>query len=496
MLLPLKHTSKAVLLAAVSLALPIKNMAQSNQKKPNLLIIHTDEQSFRSLSCYENSWKEARTPHIDKLADNGVRFENFYANHPVCTPSRSALLTGRYAQEVQSYFNDIPLADEAITLGHIFKQNGYITGYVGKWHLDGHDKPGFGPRRNFGFEDNRYMFNRGHWKQITEANGQPQVKTYKDIGDEESYTTDFLANKTIEFIKQHKGQKWCHMLSIPDPHGPDVDRQPYNSMYNEADVSVPESFSLLETDKPRWASRQKGKNDPEARLRHTKARYLGMVKHIDDCVGEIMQALKKSGQLENTVVVFTSDHGDMMGEFGRYNKGIPLDASAKVAHIIHYPSKINKGMVINEVVSNVDFIPTLIDLMGIDYADEALCGESVVPLLSESRSDVQWGNTAFISVGKLVAVVTPHYKLVYSEVDVPWLYDREKDPDEVKNYFNDAAYGPVIKELTVKLKNYLVSTHDPNWTGGLGELYRRRTGKVKNNVEFSSLKEYVERYAR
>lgn len=496
MLLPLKHKNKVVLLVAVSLALPIKSIAQTDQKKPNLLIIHTDEQSFRSLSCYDNSWPEAKTPNIDKLAENGVRFENFYANHPVCTPSRSALLTGRYAHEVQSYFNDIPMSEEAVTFGHIFKKQGYITGYVGKLHLDGQAKPGFEPQRNFGFDDNRYMFNRGHWKQITEENGQPQVKTYKEIGDEQSYTTDFLARKTIGFIRQHKGKKWCHMLSIPDPHGPDVDRQPYNDMYTGEDISVPESFDLAEADKPKWSSQQKGKSDPEARLRHTKARYLGMVKHIDDCVGEIMHALQESGQLENTIVVFTSDHGDMMGEFGRYNKGIPLDASAKVAHIIHYPSKIKKGTVINEVVSNVDFIPTMIDLMGIDYTDEALRGESVVPLLSTSDSDRQWGNTAFISVGKLVAVVTPQYKLVYSEVDEPWLYDREKDPGEVINYFKEAAYRNIIKELSVKLKKYLVSTNDPNWTGGLGELHRIRTGKVKSNSEFTSLKGYVERYGQ
>jgi arylsulfatase A-like enzyme len=469
--------------------------SQVAEQAPNVLIIHTDEQSFRSLSCYDSSWPEAETPNIDRLAEEGVRLENFFANHPVCTPSRAALLTGQYAHEVQSYLNDIPMADDAVTFAEVLQNDGYQTAYIGKWHLDGEAKPGFEPARKFGFADNRFMFNRGHWKQITEVNGVPEVKTYEEIGDEQSYTTDFLGRKTIEFIKANVDKKWCCFLSIPDPHGPDVDRQPYNDMVNPSEVSIPSSFTLEEAEKPKWASEQKGKKNPEDRLRNTKARYLGMVKHIDDCVGQLVRMLKENNQLDNTIVVFTSDHGDMMGEFGRYNKGIPLDGSAKVAHIVRYPKQLPSNTVVREVVSNVDFFPTLLDLTQVENTGLNLRGESYLPLM-KGADDINWKDMAFISLSRNVSVVTSHYKLVYSQNDDPWLYDRKKDPGELVNCFADPDYANVIKELTLALKDYLEETQDPNWISKIGVLNELRGKKDQKDIEFTRLQEYIQIHSK
>ena len=295
----------SVLLAPVVLTGRTDRIINTISKRPNLLIIHTDEQTFRSISCYENSWKDLQTPNIDFLANNGVRCEKFYTNHPVSTPSRTALLTGRYAQKSDSYINDIPLKRDARTFGNILKQHNYTTGYSGKVHLAGGPYPGFTPKNNFGFEDNRYMFNNAHMKKILiDESGQPQSPG--GIGDEKTYTTDFLTDRTIEFIGKNKNKDWCYMVSFPDPHDPNMERSPYDTMYKPGNMKIPATFQLSDGTKVPWAPDLKRKNtgkiSDEQFLRNHKALYYGMVKHIDDCVGRIINYLKNNGLPDNTII--------------------------------------------------------------------------------------------------------------------------------------------------------------------------------------------------
>ena len=153
------------------------------QARPNLLIIHTDEHSFRTLGCYRRTLSDEQafvwgpdamvtTPHIDWLADNGALCTKFYASTPVCSPSRAAFVSGRYPQNTPVTTNNIPMDDHIITFAEILRRQGYATGYAGKWHIDGAGRPEWAPKRKFGFTDNRYMFNRGHWKQLEDT---PQV---------------------------------------------------------------------------------------------------------------------------------------------------------------------------------------------------------------------------------------------------------------------------------------------------------------------------------
>lgn len=141
--------------------------------------------------------------------------------------------------------------DDVISFAQILKKNGYMTGYAGKWHLDGNEKPQWEPKRKFGFEDNRYMFNRGHWKILELTPDGPQVRARKNGkpgygvtgADKKSFTTDFLADRTIEFIEKNKNKPFCYMVSIPDPHGPDTVRKPYDTMY--ADIEIIPSCSII-----------------------------------------------------------------------------------------------------------------------------------------------------------------------------------------------------------------------------------------------------------
>ncbi|MCK5000202.1 MAG: sulfatase-like hydrolase/transferase, partial [Anaerohalosphaera sp.] len=197
--------------------------AIKSTKKPNLLIIHTDEHNFRTLGCYRKTLSDKQayvwgkdavvdTENIDWIADNGALCTRFYATTPVCSPSRAAFVSGQYPHNTPVSNNDIPLKDNIVTFAEILGRNGYSTGYAGKWHLDGTGKPQWGPDRQFGFADNRYMFNRGHWKKLEDTKNGPRVGARNDKGrpsygvdgaDEKSFTTDFLADKTVDFIEKN-----------------------------------------------------------------------------------------------------------------------------------------------------------------------------------------------------------------------------------------------------------------------------------------------------
>ena len=274
--------------------------------RPNLLVIHTDQQSCWSLGCYGGALVE--TPNIDRLATEGARLDNFFTNSAVCTPSRGCLVTGRYPHAHGAFTNNIPLNRDEITFAQVLLDAGYDTGYAGKWHLDGTPRPGWlHPERSMGFADCQYMFNRGHWKKIADSgmgDVSPTVFDYKAIGDEQTYTTDWLTSKAIDFIRRPRQQPFCFMLSLPDPHAPHWIRPPYDAMYRAEDMTVPATFA--QTDLPAWAveARERGWfpiDDPgrEAKLRREKALYCGEVKCIDDNVGRILACLEDQGDWDH-----------------------------------------------------------------------------------------------------------------------------------------------------------------------------------------------------
>ena len=457
---------------------------QRPQKKPNLLVIHTDEHNFRTLGCYRETlpeesafvWGEnikVETPNIDYLADQGALCTSFYAATPVCSPSRASFVSGRYPQNTQVVTNDIPMDDTIVTFAELLARQGYRSGYAGKWHLDGTGKPQWEPERKFGFHDNRYMFNRGHWKQLEDSEEGPRVAS-RDTDDLPDYgiagansfnfTTDFLTQKTIDFINDNKEEPFCYMVSYPDPHGPNTVRAPYDTMYRHFNFQKPKTAYKDSTGLPPWARMAK-KTITSAQM----TQYFGMVKCIDDNVGRILNALKQTGRLENTIVVFTSDHGDLCGEHGKDNKGNPLEASAKIPFIVHYPGKIQKGLVVDQAMSTVDFLPTIMSLMKIPTAGLEQ-GRDASVLFLTGKAPAVWEDVVFIrGTGKRdnkpdinwLAAFTDRYKLIYSPTSQPWLFDHEKDPDELINYYNDPAYKDVISDLSRSIIEYGEKYNDP-----------------------------------
>lgn len=443
--------------------------------RPNLLVIQTDEHNFRTLGCYRDTlpadqafmWGEAvvKTPNIDWLASNGALCTSFYATTPVCSPFRGTFMSGRYPQNTPVVQNNIPLGDDIITFAEMLRRHGYATGYAGKWHLDGLGKPQWAPQRKFGWEDNRFMFNRGHWKQFEDTPSGPRVAarkngkpTYGIAGATEgNFSTDWLCRKAMEFIQEKKGQPFCYYISLPDPHGPDTVRAPYDTMFDHQTYQPPRTQKAVPPEAlPSWGKKSGSK--------FNMAKYYGMVKCIDDNIGKIIAFLKKQDLLEKTIIVFTADHGDLRGEHDRHNKGVPYEGSAKIPFIIHYPGVVKRGAVIHEALGSVDFQPTILSLMKVPRSGDEE-GRDVSGLFRNGKAPDQWQDVTFLrSTGGpdkgWIAAVSDRYKLIFSHQDPPWLYDLKTDPDELRNQAAVPANREVVRRLASQLLDYAKATRD------------------------------------
>lgn len=436
-------------------------------RRPNLLVIQTDEHHYGTLGCYGGTIVE--TPHIDWLARTGALATSFYATTPVCSPSRAAFVSGRYPQHTPVVTNNIPLADDIVTFAEILRRQGYATGYAGKWHLDGAGKPQWAPERRFGFEDNRFLFNRGHWKKLEDTPGGPRVAARNakgkpsyavDGADKTSFTTDWLADKAVRFIEAHAGEPFCYVVSFPDPHGPNTVRAPYDAMYADVCVPIPASLGKSAEETPSWAPKARGVTARS--LQRIQPRYYGMVKGIDDNVGKIVGALRARGLLDRTIVVFTADHGDLCGEHGRLNKGVPYEGSARIPFVIRYPARVPAGRVVDEALSCVDFLPTILALMDVPTAGKEQ-GRDASALFAGAAPE-GWRDLTFLrsTPGNVwLCAVTGRHKLVVSAADRPWLFDLEADPDELRNRIDDPSLRDVVRRMAKGLLEYGTRYRDP-----------------------------------
>jgi len=456
-------------LSSVSLALPglVMNNAGAARRKqvlPNLLIIHTDQLSSWAVSAYAGRLTKTpnygkilvETPNIDSLAKQGAILYNFFTNSAVCTPSRGCLVSGRYPHAHGAYRNNIEMNRDEMTIARILQNSGYETGYTGKWHLDGDPKPGWvRPDRSMGFADCRYMFNRGHWKKIVEQpQGNPEVSPYKVIGDTKTFTTDWLADKTIEFIAKPRTKPFFYMVSIPDPHTSFTVREPYMSMYDPEEMTVPNTFE----ESPASSKPNRGKS--REAVKKNKAHYCGLVKCIDDNVGRILTSLRDKQILDDTIIVFTTDHGEYMGEHGLYGKNQWYRTAYRIPFLVRWPKKIRAGTVVEQFVTNVDVQQTLLGLMGIDPSGREQ-GRDASPLLR--GEEIKWKDEAMIHHSSLEAagIFTPNYELVLKANGQHMLFDRLNDPEQTKNLCGKPEYGDIIRELAARIVEHNVEVNAP-----------------------------------
>jgi choline-sulfatase len=427
--------------------------------RPNILIILSDQHNPRIAGCYGDPL--ARTPNIDRLASAGAVFDSAYCGSPLCVPSRATMLTGRSCSELGVWTNKCVLPSSVPTFAHSLGAAGYDTALIGRMHFSGADTSHGFARRLVG--DVSPAWGWGPWAVLdglpVGTNGQEYISTAVSGAGRtgyQVYDSDVTAAAVDWLADRGTGQStrpFCAVVGLVLPHNPYVAPERWYDYYlpRVSPPAVPAGFA--ETVHPAvraWMeSRQVGEITAE-QSRSALAAYYGLVSVVDEQVGEIMAALESSGMRDETVVVYTSDHGDMAGELGLWWKSSCYDGAARVPLVAAGPGVVTRRVA--DPVSLLDLAPTLVDLAGADPLP-ATSGRVVTPLLAgaplspEATPEIYLENVPEWAPSARMVRRGRHKLVRHHGYERPQLFDLETDPHELVDLAGDAAHAGVIDEL-------------------------------------------------
>lgn len=493
--------------------------------KPNIIFIMSDDHASAAVSAYGSRLaKDAPTPNIDRIAREGTRFDNCFCTNAICTPSRAAILTGRHSHCSGVRTLSDPLPENSELLSEILRSSGYRTAVFGKWHL--HARPR-------GFDQWAVLPGQGEYRDpkfiveddssIPEVVGDRLINTKKEYHDEwtrnyhfghqfsvEGYVTDIITDMSIRWI-QEQSEESPFFLCIHHkaPHDFFEYKRVHEAIYRNVVFAEPETLFESEevrgeisrrygtTVSERWKPRNMVKHledpsypnggpwdfsgmtdDEKTRFAYQKYMedYLRTVHSIDVNVGRVLDVLDSGGQAENTIVIYTSDQGMMLGEHDHIDKRWIFDESLRMPFLMRYPAKMSAGRVNDDVIDNTDFAPTLLDMVGIDVP-EIMQGRSFRPAaedgtLEDWRQSVYyryWMHMAHHWVPAHYGIRTKQWKLIFfyglkldasgcthPDCDEPTepgfeLYDMVNDPGETTNLVSDPRYTEVFNSLKREL---------------------------------------------
>ena len=406
--------------------------------RPNFLFILIDDLRFDALGCVGHPF--VKTPNIDRIAREGATFTNAFVTTPLCSPSRASYLTGRYVRshKVLGNGDNAALSHQLITWPRLLHDAGYETGYAGKWHMgtDDSPRPGF----------DRWVSFRGQGVYDDPAlnvDGQRIVA--------KGYMTDLLTEYTVEFLKKPRTKPFVAYLAHKAVHGPFIPAARHKTLF--ASETIARSANTRDNLDGKPALQRKvdgapavsadavGSNDELIR------NQLRCLTAIDEGIGRILKTLEETGQLDNTLVVFTSDNGYFWGEHHLGDKRWAYEESLRIPMFMRYPKRIKAGSKIGQMVLNVDMAPTMLELGGVSAPAEVQ-GRSITALF---KGPVKNWRTSFLSeyfeepqqrrTPSWQAVRNPQWKYIhYTELEgMDELYDLKKDAGEMKNLIHDAA---------------------------------------------------------
>lgn len=458
----------------ISLAV-VSSIVSHAAEKPNVLFIITDQQ-HPAISGFRGN-PAVKTPNLDALAADGMHFTRTYVACPVCGPSRAAYMFGKQVYQIENWYNGKAWPKDEVTWAQRVTDSGYTTAHYGKMDSPGlYDQLGFTeewhstkrPVRLTQGVDARFLPNKPRG-----AKGHLKVRTFK-LNDykpgskgQRNYSLDRPStDRALEFIKKQKGsdKPWMVHLGLLMPHWPFTLPQKYFDMY--ADVEIPMPYDAKFPNKEMHPALQHfqawDKLDvppSDAQLKKALRAYYGMITCIDDMVGELVAQLKQDGMYENTYIIFTSDHGDNLGEHGMIgNKHTPMEGSVAVPLLITGPS-VKRGAKVDTPVALVDMYPTIMEMTGVKYDDPEMPGVSLLPILlgKEPAMDrtvfSEWHGVGFQGAWYMLA--NQHYKYIYYERDRPSLFDMQADPHEMTDLALDPAYTVQLKAFEAELYKIL-----------------------------------------
>lgn len=430
-------------------------------RKPNILILMADQLTPMALSAYGN--KITKTPHIDALAKGGVVFDSAYCNSPLCAPSRYVFMSGKMPSTIGAYDNSAEMASDVLTFGHYLRHADYRTILSGKMHFCGADQlHGFEERlttdiypADFGWTpDWEHPDVRPSWyhnmASVIEAG--PCVRTNQLDYDEEVV---FAARqKLFDIARDDDARAFCMVVSMTHPHDPYAVPEQYWNLYQDAEIPMP-SVQLAPDQLDPHSQRLRHVSDmdrtpvTDQQIRNARRAYYGAVSYVDDQIGSIRRTLEQTGLAENTIIIVTSDHGEMLGERGLWYKMSFFENASRVPLIVHAPTRF-AARHITASVSLVDILPTLVDLAFDGVAQpypESIDGRSLLPHLQgkAGHDEVTGEYFAEGAIAPLIMIRRGRHKYIHSPVDPDQLYDLVADPAELHNLCAEPGVADVLQ---------------------------------------------------
>ena len=452
--------------------------------RPNILFVMSDDHASHAMSCYGS--RINKTPHLDRIADGGMIFQNCFCVNSICTPSRANILTG-----LHSHLNGVktlgdPLDGRKPNVAKMLQASGYQTAMVGKWHL-GHG----GNADPTGFDYWNVLPGQGSYYDpvMIEEDGRKQ---------HEGYATDIITDFSLEWLQNRdKDQPFFLMCHHKAPHRPWDSDEKHAHMFEDGDVPMPDNFFDDYANRSNAAKEAKMRvfghmNDRDLKIeklgpppeglsdeelanwqyqRYIKE-YLRCVASIDDNVGRLLDYLDADGVADDTMVIYTSDQGFFLGDHGWYDKRFMYEESLRMPFIVRYPRAVGAGSSTHAMALNIDFAETWLDYAGLQIPDD-MQGSSLRPIFEgetpddwrESMYYRYWMHLSHHHVPAHYGIRTHRYKLIYyygealgtsgsvnQSTEPEWeLFDLEKDPNEMCSVYDDPAYADVVKELTAEL---------------------------------------------
>lgn len=448
-------------------------------RRPNIVYIMTDDHAAHAISAYGS--KLIKTPNIDRLAKEGMKFENAFVTNSICTPSRAVMLTGKY-----SHLNGVPVFNHLDgaqpLLSKYLQQAGYYTGVIGKWHLGGQNPytPELG--KPVGFDYWNILPGQGaYFDPMMIENGQRKKFT--------GYTTDIITDLSIDFIKKRPADKpFFLMYHHKAPHRNWQPDEKHRKQYENYEPPLPATFdddykgkadaarnSTMHIDQDLNDNDLKMK--PPAGLSGAALKkwkftrymqdYLACVQSVDDNIGRFLEFLAQAGLAENTIVVYTSDQGFFLGEHNFFDKRFMYEESLRTPLIVRWPQRIKPGSISKNMVLNVDFAPTFLDAAGLKVPAD-MQGRSILPLFG-GKAPRDWRTSMYYryyhpghhNVAVHYGVRTMTHKLIYFHKLNQWeMYDLQKDPLETINQYSNPAYAKTVQKLEQELFRLKKSLQD------------------------------------
>ncbi len=474
--------------------------------RPNILILMADQLKATALGLYGNP--DVSTPNLERLADSGIFYQRHYVTAPMCVPSRVALWTGMYPHNTGVRHNQVLMPGDRVHYARLLSDAGYRMALIGKDHcFQGHDKHLFTTRVEAGHVGLTNTEGDSDARAVAEflkapAFNQSVTHSATIPYPPEACTSSRIAARTAQYLEESAvagDAPFCAWVSFPDPHHPLAAPEPYASMYRPEDIEMPpQREGDLEAKMERllvYRHLMGLDRTSEEELRRAVAMYYGMIRYLDDAIGAILQSLDETGLADNTIVIFTADHGDYAGEHGLMLKsGTFYDCMTRVPLIVSWPGGLESGVTRRELVSNIDIMPTVASLIGLDvpepaygrllpgaggtgreavFAEHGAGGPRVLMSDLHRYPDYTDPNPvvhtrlmhARNAEGRPKMVRTDRWKYVYDPMDpVDELYDMESDPWELTNLAEQPSMAPTRRELREMLLRWAVMTEDHSAT--------------------------------